>query len=204
MTQSDTPVALSDADAATLAEQSLELDLAFLAPRWSIAGYELRQLTVRSWLILSAKRSPLLVSPDRARLSDLAAFVALLSATSDTPEQIAAAILAEDAAGRGVEMWETADEVIRFSMSQAPAPKSDKSSGLDATSTAAAFIDLFASEYGWTPDAVLDLPLAQIWQFHREILLRKHGHKAKAMIMTRDEASVYARMLSEPTPDAHG
>lgn len=191
---SDNQIRLSDDDAVAISEDAFELDLAFFSPRWRIAGYEIPQLTLKNLMIMEAKRCPLLPGGPGAQLHDLAEFVALVTGTSDTPEQICEAVLAEAIAGRDVEMFTTAKEIINFALSRAPVGNSD--GGMSSVSAAAAFTDLFASEYGWTIDQVMNLGVAQAWQLYRSILLRKHGDRAKSMIMTRAEAQVYSRLLS--------
>jgi hypothetical protein len=51
----------------------------------------------------------------------------------------------------------------------------------------AALVDRFASEYGWTDQAILDIPLARLWQYFRCIQIRKSSGKGGPIFINRSD-----------------
>lgn len=67
------------------------------------------------------------------------------------------------------------------------------------TAPIAAFIDVLAFEYGWTDEAILEMPLARVFQFLRRIQMRKNP---RALLFNRSERLVgeYLRnRMAQPT-----
>jgi hypothetical protein len=183
-------------------EQQHELDLAWQPIRPVVAGYQCSHLTLRGWFALIAAKSRIIYDNSNYRLSDIAALIALISGTSDSPESICESVYKADQAGQTGEMIEAVDLVITHAFAQAP--RSGNSAGtaqqIPCTSTAAAVIDQLASQYGWTPDVIFGLPVAQLWQLQREILMRCRGKEGRAMIVTPAEEQVLKIVDSDAIP----
>lgn len=84
-------------------------------------------------------------------------------------------------------------EYIRRTLSGAPLTK--KSRGSDSVGTwISSIVHIFAKEYGWTEDYILDLPLRRIWQYLNRIL---EDGNPKYKELCDEEQSLRAQWLRE-------
>jgi hypothetical protein len=80
------------------------------------------------------------------------------------------------------------------------APPSGDSTRPPFTSFVATYIDILATEYGWSRDAVLDLPLAQLYQLVREALPHYAARKrVKIALINRKSDKVKSNWLNAST-----
>lgn len=88
------------------------------------------------------------------------------------------ALLELDAAGEAIR------EYLDAAFNDAPAAQAGPASGDDEPITcfAASLVHVIASEYGWSLDAILDAPLASLYQLMRKIALE---YNPKALFISR-------------------
>jgi hypothetical protein len=154
---------------------------AWLVPMATVAGIECSPLSLRTWIALDLAGSPILQGSHSARVSDLCLFVWYLSKSYSTERarswpmslipsgkrRVVRAVMKADLKAAFAE----ADDIVHRAFADAPHP-SGSSDKIPRTSILTNFIDLFASEYGWTPEYVLDLPLDCLWGLNRRVMVR--------------------------------
>ena len=149
---------------ATRQEQEAR-DLAFLGLPIPLCGIIVRQFTPRHLILLTRCRNRFLVG-GVPQSEDIAAFL----------WQVSTAYAPGDAAGR-VELFRSlkvdyaaAVAEIRAYLAAVfqDAPKGRGPSKL-YTSAMAYLVHTLAKEYGWDDDAILEKPLARLWQYYRHL-----------------------------------
>jgi hypothetical protein len=179
-------------------KQSAIRDAVWLDTAPVIAGIQCDALTVRKFAMLSEGQSPFVcggpIFPEH-----VAQFLWVMSqdfcldlAKRDEFVKRIAALDYEDARASIAEYCET----VFFDAN----PDREESNTEPKASFIASLTDRFASEYGWLPDDVLDLPMGQVLQLLRLIQLR---HDPKAAVGNRMTDRVVANlfnMLNPPKP----
>lgn len=66
-------------------------------------------------------------------------------------------------------------------------PQSNDAGRKEYTAPVAALVDWLASEYGWSDEAILEMPLARIFQYTRRIILR---HNPRAVMFNASDRKV--------------
>jgi hypothetical protein len=159
---------------------------------WRIAGIDIRPLTLRDVVRLWAQDHPVMTGGEV------------------TPGDVATLLWQQRARGARRWRWQErrqrrlfelhlcllpADDVIAFVRDfltwsldgdESESGEDRREETVRRESIAAVYIDLLAAEYGWTPSAILDLPMVQIVQLARRIPRRKDrkpwpDHPAKAV-----------------------
>lgn len=182
--------------ARALAVEDATRQRAFLPFARTIAGAQVCQLTLRHFTLLYAAGSPFLLparSAFPATLEEALQFLWIVSPAHRSPDR---ATLAEVKRARAAwlrSVWPRARRAklgrvcreIRALIDEALFDR-EKSSGDSSDAPiaffAAAIIDEFAGAYGWLPDAILDLPLAVLFQLRR---CRTQRANPEAVILNR-------------------
>lgn len=168
-------------------------DSAFLGLSESVAGFELRPLTLQMLLALQVSRNPLVLGKTPT-VKELCAFLWICSVHNSasvsarkkfyrvcgkcfvpglaiTPKarkvkRVAASLAFSDAVT-------ACREYVAEAMMDSPGSPKSKGFQPDYYSDAAFICARFAREYGWPPSVTLSLPMKQVWQFINE--LKEHG-----------------------------
>lgn len=90
-------------------------------------------------------------------------------------------------------------EALALEFEDAPMSGQNKRSRVRYWSTVASIMDALASEYGWTPNVIMDLPLRVVWQLQR-CIIKRHCPDA---ILGNPSDSIRARMVEALQPDSN-
>lgn len=174
-------------------------DAAFLNLPELIADIRVKALTPKHLLLLTLRKSPLVVGGDIS-VDDLLLFVWVVSEDFDPKDEEKRKAIVSKCLETSPEnlMKECADYLnLAFYDSNTGVSPSSKDSTHKSNaiyvSNVSLLVDLFASEYGWTPDIVLNLSYKQIWQLVRSIHMR-HDNK---VIMFNQSDNVKSQWLAQ-------
>jgi len=157
-----------------LAQEREERDLAVLASSRTVGGVDIRPITVKDYLTLSAIGSPYLVGGQRVPLAALQ-FLTFMSVGFCRPED-----------GR-LRAWLNRRKVLRqmrrygiekamveveefLDLAWMDSPGSSTEGGdaaVPCTSVFVSIIDSLASVYHWTPDTIMGLTMPMLFQLYR-------------------------------------
>lgn len=155
-----------------VAAERFARDAAFLPVTETVAGQEVSPLTVRHVCILTAVGSPFICGGRLPTGADIAAFLWVVS-----PKYRPAAATRRRWFVRGLRRLpfvETAKAIQEYvARAFADLPPGDGKATVGFYSSTAAIVDLLASEYGWSEEAILALPLCRAIQYSRAIERRR-------------------------------
>jgi len=189
---------------ALVAEQ-FRRDAAFLPVAEQIAGFALRPVRLRDYVALRLCRSPFLVATGSpAQPQDVANFLWLLSPDyvpgvnpverqeharrcrriffpRSQPRWLRFGWMCRDVEAANARRFKNFSAIVTaiedfVENTMADGVCAGGATGASYYSDAAGICGLLAREYGWSEEAVLDLPLTRIWQYLNEIK-RSHGAK---------------------------
>lgn len=72
-------------------------------------------------------------------------------------------------------------------------PRADGVQRKGYTASVAGLVDVLASEYGWSDEAILELPLARVFQYVRRIIMR---HNPKAIMFNQSDRLLTDHLLA--------
>lgn len=158
-----------------------------------ICGIEVKPLTLRMVLLLECIGSPF-IGGGIVQPHDIGAFLIVVAGNP-----------------KGFRRWRLLRRVGKMNANHAVVeiesyvsesfmdrPGSSGSSGASYYSNAAAFVDLFASEYGWSTERVLNAPLKQLFQCLKATAKR---HNPKAILFNKLSGKVICRHLEKVTAE---
>lgn len=146
-------------------------DAAFLAAPFRICGVEIAPLTGRAFIALEGLESPFLCG-GRPTPADVAIFLWVLSPKFVPHNSFSRRRFFR--ACRKIEFEQAVTEISKLvedAFQDAPGSGGAQSPAR-YTSWLADLVDILASEYGWSEDSILDLPLARAFQYLRRIRVR--------------------------------
>lgn len=154
-----------------VAEERFARDAAFLPVTETVAGVEVRPLTLRTLCILQAIDSPFVMGRRGVTGAEVAAFLWVVSSGYNPSaswrrrrfvRRLRDLPFADTVAAINAYLGRTFADLA----SGGPAQRS-------YYSTTASLVDLFAGEYGWSEAAILDLPVTRAIQYQRAIERRR-------------------------------
>lgn len=156
---------------------------AFLAVTAPICGVPIQHMSVRHWMQLIGCKNRF-IRGERPEPSDVAMFLWFLSPDYSTDADARTKFIAERV--RPLEFMDVTREIYAYlNRVFQDIPQGDGSSqGKNYTAAVASIVDILASEYGWTDEHILTLPLARVFQYLRRIEKRRDP---KAMQFNRSE-----------------
>ena len=149
-------------------------DNAFLGIEEKICGVTVRSITLRMFLRLCAARSPFFMPGPAIRPGHIAAFLWALSPKYKMPQERGYARARQEFVDSIVELdYRAARRAIiryiwRHFMDRPPSKRKRKSEPT-AVSIAAAIVHALAQTYGWDDEAILDKPMARLYQYFIEL-----------------------------------
>lgn len=181
--------------------QELRRDSAFLMPPLVLCGVECCHLTPHRLAVLMVSQSPF-VCGGVPMPEHVVQFLWAVSPHFGYGNNPAKEKLTESVAGIAYEdavkaIYDYVDEAFM------DAPASDGTQQESSFSWLATIVDALASEYGWTQDYVLDLPLACVFQYLRTIE-RRHNPKALQFNRLTDKVtSDLFKRMNQPKAQAN-
>jgi hypothetical protein len=153
------------------AEQS-NRDVAFLATTPPICGVSIVHMSLRHWIQLIGCRNRF-IRGERPEPGDVAMFLWFLSPSYSCDVTARARFVAEHV--RPLDFMDVTREIYAYlNRVFQDIPHGDGAAqGKSYTAPVASMVDLLASEYGWTDDQILSLPLARLFQYLRRIEKRR-------------------------------
>ncbi len=153
-------------------EEQANRELAFQPMPPPISGVVVRHMNARHHILLSGCRNRF-VCGGRPRPEDVAMFLWFLSPEYSTEPGMREAFVAETV--RALDWESVVLDCYRYLARVYQDWPAHENSGPQKMYMAPVvwIVDLLASEYGWTDEAILEMPLARIWQYVRRITLRK-------------------------------
>jgi hypothetical protein len=146
-------------------------DLALLGLNVTVCGVDCKQFTPRHFIILNAARSPFLCGGDITP-EDIAAFLWVISSCFDPDCRDSRDLFVAFIAGE-LEFESAITEIEQYldnALIDRPASTS-RGHRSPPVSFAASLIHRIASAYGWSPESILDRPLAELYQYLKCIRL---------------------------------
>ena len=160
---------------------------AFLAVTPPICGLPIVHLSLRHWMQLIGCGNRF-IRGERPEPQDVAMFLWFLSPDYSCDATARAKFIAERV--RPLDFLTATREIYAYLRRVfQDIPHGDGTGGKSYTAAVASIVDLLASEYGWTDEHILTLPLARVFQYLRRIEKRLDP---KAMQFNRSE-----RLISE-------
>lgn len=148
------------------------------------AGLPATQLTPRKLLLLELCGNAFLVG-GAVEAADVAQFLWIVSpkytTNSEAAREFAKTVgdLDFKEAAEGIQEW------LEIQMIDLPTSKS--TGMISGRVWVAQYVDLFASEYGWTESHILDMPVLCLGQYKNEIIARLSGTPAKEPTSSRED-----------------
>lgn len=156
--------------ASAVAHERLNRNAAFLGLADRVCGIDVSPMTLRHYVCLESIGSPYVCGGDITSEDTLAA-VWLISPDYDPKNNSA-----RKAFCKRISTYKVADAMREMndyvSSAFEDAPASAGGNTVQYYSTAASLVDLFAREYGWQLNEILDLPLAVLFQLVKAIIAR--------------------------------
>jgi len=157
---------------AAVEAEAFTRDLAFAEVPEDVAGVAVGPLNWLRFVRLAVMGSPI-VCGGRVTPADVAAALWLLSVDYHPQARLRRwRFLRRLRSQKFLALASALDAYVQEALADAPGG-SGELTGPRAFSGVAAYVDLFASEYGWPPADVLRLPFKQLFQLHRCIEARK-------------------------------
>lgn len=156
--------------------EQVNRDLAFLPEAPAICGIRVRHMTPRHHILLSGCRNRFVVG-GHPQPEDVAMFLWFVSPEYTTVPGFREVFV--NTKVRPLDFYEAARAIYAY-MERVwqDWPAGDGATRKQYTAPVASTIDLLASEYGWSDEMILEMPLARIFQYIRRIEIR---HNPKAM-----------------------
>lgn len=172
--------------AAAANEEAVNRELAFLPVPVPICGIPIRHYNARHHMLLCGCGNRFVVG-GKMRPEDVAMFLWFLSPEYSTDAKARAAFVKKRV--NPLEYGEAVAAICRYvdSVFQDALSGTTGGGGKQFFASIAGIVDLLASEYGWADEAILEMPLARIFQYTRRITQR---HNPKAMLFNRSERHV--------------
>jgi hypothetical protein len=171
---------------------------AFLAVTPPICGVPIQHMSLRHWMQLIGCKNRF-IRGERPEASDVAMFLWFLSPEYSTDVDARSKFIAErvrplDFLGVTREIYAYLNRVFQ------DIPQGDGSAaGKNYTAAVASIVDLLASEYGWTDEHILTMPIARVFQYLRRIEKRRDP---KAIQFNRSERLVSEWLRNRCAPAA--
>ena len=174
---------------AAVAREKNSRDAAWADVRPRIGGREFLPLTIRHYLALDAVDSPFIRGGKMPTPEQLCQFLWIIAPefTTDSGAMLNFA--------NQVGAWPAFDARVKecYDMIENTFMDAPQGSGVDSgpsyVSWVASIIDVLASEYGWKPFEIVEMPLRQIFQLMRA-MRKRHDPKAVMFNMLSDRARV--------------
>lgn len=134
-----------------------------------ICGLKVRPLNMRHIALLEALGNPFMMG-GAPTAEDIAAFMWIVSVQFKPFD-----IEARDAFIRSISFMDASqleNEIVQFMDEAWQDSPSGRDGGPAPTSWAAAIVDAIASEYGWSEQDIMDVPVKRLFQYMRRIRLR--------------------------------
>ena len=161
---------------AAIARMQTRRDAAFLFDFETIAGLKVQPLTLRLLILLDQVGSVFVTGKWRSLLEDnigveLRKFLWLVSFEFSTDDDKSRRKFIKTV--DGLDSAEVINEIREYiDTAFTDAPGGSSRDDTPHASMAAETVDLFAKEYGWGPDTILNLSMAQLWQYRNCISAR--------------------------------
>jgi hypothetical protein len=158
---------------AALAREREERDLAVIASSRTVGGVDIRLVTLRDYLMLSAIGSPYIVGGERTPLAALQ-FLTYMSVGFCLPEN--GRLRAWFNRRRVMRLWRRygianamseLEEHLDIVWMDAPGSAEGGESTTPTTSAIVSIIDSMATAYHWTPDVIMALTMPMLFQLYR-------------------------------------
>lgn len=178
--------------------EQVNRELAFLPMPPPICGVPVRHMNARHHIIISGCGNRFLCG-GRIQAEDVAFFLWVLSPQYTTEPGFREAFIAETV--RPLDFSAVVKDINAYlDRVFQDWPASDGVERKLYTAPVASLVDHLASEYGWSDEAILEMPLARIFQYMRRITLR---HNPRALMFNPSE-SVLGRYMQERQAAAQG
>jgi hypothetical protein len=165
------PFPTAEYEAAVKREQEIR-DIAFLPIPESICGFDVVALTPERYLLLDISGSAFLHGCDPMP-EDIAQFLWIVSPKFSTDLKERDAFIVST---RGVNYSQAVSEIRNYiDDARQDSPASSTRTGPPFASLLSGIVDAIASEYGWSEQAILALPLKRLFQYIRRIQMRRDG-----------------------------
>lgn len=151
--------------------EQVNRDLAFLRDPLPICNIAVGHMTARRFLILSGCKNRFIVG-GQLRPEDVAMFLWFVSPRYSTTPGEREAFISEYI--RPLVFVDACREIIAYLGRAFQDSNPSAGGGKEFTSAVAGIVDLLASEYGWNDEAILDMPLARVFQYIRRIQMRRN------------------------------
>jgi hypothetical protein len=180
--------------------EQVNRELAFLPMPPPICGVPVRHMNARHHIILMGCGNRCLAG-GRVLPEDVAFFLWVLSPQYTTQPGFREAFIAEsvrplDFPSVVLDISTYLDRVFQ----DWPAPPTDGAQRKQYTAPVASIVDILATEYGWSDEAILEMPLARIFQYLRRITMR---HNPRALMFNPSER-VLSRYMQQRQAAANG
>jgi len=174
--------------------EQVNREMAFFAAPMPILGVPIRHLNARQHMLLAGCGNRFICG-GLPRPVDVAGFLWFLSPeyvpdNAKREEFIAKRVKRLDFKAAVIAIWNYREGVFQDWHSEGGESK-------QFTAPVAAIVDILAHEYGWTDEAILEMPLARIFQYLRRIQLR---HNPKAMLFNRSERLIGEYLRNRMAP----
>lgn len=179
--------------AAAVNSEQVNRDLAFLPECLPICGVPICHITARHFLLLAGCRNRF-IAGGQLRAEDVAMFLWFMSPRYSTTPGEREAFVAEYV--RPLDFVAACREIVAYLGRAFQDSNPADGGGKEFTSPVAGIIDLLAAEYGWDDDAILDKPLARIFQYFRRIQMRKNP---EAPMINRSEKYIGEWLAKQQT-----
>lgn len=180
--------------AEAIASEQANRDESFVGFGEIIGGIEVLQMTPKHLLILDGSGNAF-ATGKTPEASDIAAFLWVLNPDFTTDNKARDNFLLKVKVLSVAELLEGIRQYLEKTFQDAPS--GNGSNQKPYASWIAILIDSFASEYGWTPQTVLETPLRQLYQLLDAKNKRKYGSK---YIKISKSDKVIADWLREQNP----
>jgi hypothetical protein len=174
------------------AQEQANRDLSFLPWPLPLCGLVVSQFTLRHLILLGECGNAFTVDGKTIEPEDVAGFLWFVS-PDYSPGPKARDRFVKKIRDRVVFLDAVQEINAYLDAALQDAPATSQRGGKVYFSAAASFVDLFAAEYGWSVDVVLNTPIAALFQLLRCIQRR---HDPRAIMFNRSD-QILSKMLRE-------
>lgn len=144
--------------------ESVIRETAFLGLPEKVGGFDLRPLSIKDFLTLSAVGSPFVVGGRIPLPGDAAVFLWHQSAEYDPTDDSARSAFYRRVAACPDTVFGEIFQYLRDAMIDRPAVRGS-SAGPEYYSWAASLVSVVAGQFGWTDEYIINRPLKLLWQY---------------------------------------
>lgn len=176
--------------------ESVIRESAFLSITLDICGIEINQLTLKHYILLDFARNPLL-NGGEVKAEDVLAFLWIVSLDYKDNDKIGFEHFVKTKCFE-LDYPKAVDEIVKYvesslldltAQSNTTTPQTNRT---PYYSWVASYIDMLASNYGWSVEYIMSLPIAQVLQFTRII-------EERTKIKNNQQVSFVNRLSDEAT-----